>query len=360
MAFDFGKAARVLSHACPPATYLIIPPTRLMDRLQGGPLHKAHAASIQRYCTQQQRQDAAYMRRIRRDLWYSFIRYDCPFDEYFMFRFPQLSHQGRRAFVTDYEATRMFRRAVPDDVRDLFWNKWHTYQIFKDFYHRDAMLIDGDTTVEELAAFVQKHPKFIIKPCEDSFGRGVSVCDTATDGRTLEQILADLRDKNVMLEELIVQCGAMAKLHPASVNTVRCATFLKKDGQVDILFTFLRVGQKGSVVDNAGAGGFVASVDARTGIVQTPGITEGLHAQLIHPDTGEQIIGLRIPQWEDMIAFAKKLAQVYPQQFYGSWDLALTDRGWVMVEGNHAGQFVCPQFTTGRGIRPLASQYFDL
>ena len=33
------------------------------------------------------------------------------------------------------------------------------------------------------------------------------------------------------------------------------------------------------------------------------------------------------------------------------WDLAHTDNGWVIVEGNHFGQFVGPQSTRGCGIK---------
>ena len=357
MAVNAREIVRAIVKRCRPAAYLFIPAVKLMDTAQGGRMHREMEQNIRRYCTPQQQADKAYLRRLRRDMWRSFILYYCPFDEYFIFQFPRLSHLGRQEFVTDYEKGLVCEGVSSASVRDIFWDKWQTYEHFREYYGRDAMKIDADTAPDELAAFAAKHPQFIIKPREDCGGHGVSIFSAGD--KPLPQLLEELRDKNVMLEELIVQTEALSKLHPASVNTVRCATFLK-DGEAHILFTFFRTGRSGSVVDNAGAGGFVAFVDLETGIVSTPGVTETLETALVHPDTGEQIIGLKIPQWEEMKAFARQLSLLCPQQPYSSWDLALTDDGWVMVEGNAYGQFICPQFTTQRGMRRQLSQYFDL
>ena len=359
MLMDMGKFVRSITQKCRSAAWPIIPVLRLHDRLSGGALRTDMETNISLYCTEQQRRDRAFMRRTRRDMWYSFIVYDCPFQEYFMFRFPLLSHQGRKEFVTDFEKKRLCKTLSSKQVRDIFWNKWLTYERFRPYYRRDAMLIDGNTTLEQLSAFAQKHPRFIIKPCEDAGGHGISAYDTRTDGRTLAQLLEQLRGQNMMLEEPIVQSEALARPHPQSVNTIRCATFLK-DGQADILFTFYRTGRGGSVVDNGAAGGFVATVDVDTGIVDSPGVTETLFSALVHPDTGVPIIGLRVPRWEEMKAFAKELALVCPELPYNSWDLALTDDGWVMVEGNAYGQFIGPQYPAWRGIRAKLAPYFDL
>lgn len=356
---NIGRIVRRISRACPPLTYLFIPVVKAADRLQGGPLHGALTASIERYCSDGQKKNAAYLRRTRRDLWYSFIRYDCPFDEYFMFRFSQLSPAGRHAFVTDYENIRLVERITSPEVRAIFWNKWNTYQAFQPFYHRDAMLIDSSTTVDELAAFTQKHPRFMVKPCESSYGRGIRLVDMHdASAPSLPELLTQLQSERAMVEEVIVQCEEMAAFHPASVNTIRCATF-QKDGQAVVLFAFMRTGQGSSVVDNGGAGGLVAAVDIDTGIVYSPGTTEGLMSALVHPDTGKQILGFRVPRWEELKELVLRLALVVPQLQYGSWDLALTDDGWVMVEGNHGGQFLT-QYTARQGLRARLSQYFDL
>lgn len=42
----------------------------------------------------------------------------------------------------------------------------------------------------------------------------------------------------------------------------------------------------------------------------------------------------------DLVKIAKELALIVKGNRYSGWDLALTDKGWVMIEGNARGQFV--------------------
>lgn len=354
---DIGRIIRSICSNIHPAAYLFIPVIRIKDSFDGKRMHKAMARYIAIHCKETQMNDRSYMRRLKRDMWYSFILYNCAFDEYFMFHFPRLSHTARCEFVMEGEKVPLCHALAPESIREVFWNKWKTYELFKDFYKRDVIKVDTDSSIEEFLVFTEKHPKFIVKPFDESCGNGVYICDTTH--QSAETLFPSLRENNVVLEELIVQHESMAKLHPQSVNTVRCATFVK-DGTPHIMFMFLRIGQGNSIVDNGGAGGFVASIDVTTGIVETPGVTETCHTALIHPDTGVQIIGMNIPHWDELKKTALALAMVYPQQPYVSWDLALTEQGWIMVEGNSAGQFIGPQFTTQWGIRSLLSQYFDL
>ena len=53
-----------------------------------------------------------------------------------------------------------------------------------------------------------------------------------------------------------------------------------------------------------------------------------------------------------------KLVQVLPDQRYVGWDLALSKDGWVLVEGNSGGQFVGPQISLKKGIRPVIARTF--
>lgn len=356
---DIGRIIRSICRNFHPAAYLFIPVIRIKDSFDGKRMHKAMARYIAIHCKETQMNDRAYMRRLKRDMWYSFILYNCAFDEYFMFHFPRLSHQGRLEFVTEGEKVYLCQHLSAKHVQDVFKNKWNTYQLFKEFYKRDAIKVDRDTPFEEFSAFAAAHPKFIVKPYDESCGHGIFLYNPAADSRSLPELFFEFQRQPVVLEELITQSEELSRLHPASVNTIRCTTLLK-DSRVHILFTFLRIGRGNSLVDNGGAGGFVASIDPETGIVFTPGVTETGLSALVHPDTGAQIIGMKIPQWDALKETAEKLAKTYPEQPYVGWDLALTEQGWIMVEGNHAGQFIGPQFTTQRGIRSLLSQYFDL
>ena len=361
---DVRSAIRDRVHAIcrrhPACAHLFTPFLRLGDTVvQHGKLHRQMDASIARYCTPEQVADRAFLRRTRRDLWFSLLVYFCPFDFYFMYGFGRLSHAARCQFVSPAELRAITRKLTTPQTRNILQDKWNAYQRFREDYRRDALRIDGSTTAEALADFMKKHPRFLIKPVDGSCGRGVRFYSAGSGEESDGQLLETLRAQNVMLEEPIVQCQALAQLHPQSVNTVRCATF-SRGGEVHILFTFLRIGRGDAVVDNGGAGGYVALVDTDTGVVVTPGTSERLERANVHPDTGAQIIGFQIPRWEEMKAFAIRLSRSCPELPHIHWDLALTDSGWVIVEGNHGGGFVGPQLTTQRGLRRQLQPYFDL
>ena len=356
---DIGKLIRRITARCHPAAYLFIPVLRLKDRLEGGRMHVSMEKNIREFLSGRE-PDGASSRRLRRDMWYSFLLYHADFEEYFLFRFPRLSHEGRREFVTEAEKDELCLAMSPEEVWRVIWDKWSAYGLFRKYYARDAVKADAGASYDDFRAFIEKHPRFIAKPRLESCGRGVTIYDAAAPDFDAESVFAELCGVDVICEELIVQAEPLARLHPASVNTVRVATLVREDGSVEVLFTFLRMGRSGSIVDNGGAGGFVACVDKQTGVVVTPGVTERLYSTVCHPDTGVQILGLRIPRWEELLSLAREAALVYPAHPYISWDFALTDAGWVVVEANCQGQFVGPQFTTGRGIRRELAQYFPL
>ena len=45
----------------------------------------------------------------------------------------------------------------------------------------------------------------------------------------------------------------------------------------------------------------------------------------------------------------KECMMVIPSIHYVGWDLAHTENGWVIVEGNHTGQFVGQQMPLNKG-----------
>jgi len=357
---NIGTFIHRLCHGFRPAAYMFIPVLKIKDSVADHrTMHNDLDRQLALFLSEEQRRDTAYLRRLKRDAWYSFLVYRCPFDEYFLFHFESLSHRGRLAFVTDYEREEVCGRLLTPELYQLFANKYNTYVRFREFYRREAIKLDSDTDPAEFRRFSDAHPRCIVKPLEDSCGRGVFIYDRSADEKTPETLLDELRPNPYIAEEVIVQAEPLARLHPGSVNTVRCATFMTDAGP-EILFTFLRIGQGGSVVDNAGAGGLVASVDAESGVVETKARTEDGRAVLFHPDSGCQLIGMQVPRWDELRALGLKLAELIPEQKFISWDLALTDEGWVIVEGNCTGQFVCPQLTRLEGLRSRLHPYFGV
>jgi len=291
------------------------------------------------------------------DMVYSLHRFGCPFDEYFLFDFPHLNACGRDEFVTDKKCWDYSDRMNLEENRILFNDKKKTSEIFGSYYGREVMDIKSEADKDTFLSFAGRHRRFIVKPYDGSCGKGITVeeCANADEAKKLFDRL--LKRGRVVVEQLIRQAKEMASLHAGSVNTVRIPTVKTKD-EVIIFEAALRMGVGDSVVDNAGSGGIFAAVDVKTGVCKTVGVDEKGHSYVCHPDTGIVIPGFRIPRWEEAVRLAKELSHVVEKNNYCGWDLALTDEGWVMIEGNPRGQFAI-QYATKKGMKRELEEYIS-
>ena len=96
---------------------------------------------------------------------------------------------------------------------------------------------------------------------------------------------------------------------------------------------------KRQIVDNAGSGGIISNVDSNTGLIYTDGFDENGKSYKCHPDSGLNFKGWQIPLWKELIETVKSVHMAMSDHIYVGWDFALTDNGWVLIEGNW-GQFL--------------------
>lgn len=56
-----------------------------------------------------------------------------------------------------------------------------------------------------------------------------------------------------------------------------------------------------------------------------------------HPQTGRQLVGIRVPSWSEAVELVTRAARHLPGMRYQSWDVALGDRGPTILELNAGG-----------------------
>lgn len=293
------------------------------------------------------------------DMVYSLHRFGCMFDEYFLYHFPQLNVCGRESFITDKYRWDYYERMNRPENKELFNNKFKTYEIFKEFYKREVIEFRGSEDECLMQDFLSRHNRFIVKPIDSSGGKGVFVMD-ANEYDSRQSLLKELSNRTsgtLVIEELIMQASEMSQLHPESLNTIRVPT-LTCGEEVVLFHPYLRIGQGKSVVDNGASGGIICPIDAKTGICIGPGMDEKGTEYIIQPDTGAVIPGFQVPRWAEAISLLKVLVKYVPDNHYTGWDLALTNAGWIMVEANPRGQFGM-QFCTGKGVKAELEQYIS-
>ncbi len=274
--------------------------------------------------------------------------------EYVCYGFGSKTREERKSFVSDLERNMIIYRM--NDIRaiSLFADKGNAYELLKEFYGRECLAVEGKTDYQAFRAFAEKHPVLVKKPAVSEKGRAVELMDLSSGSgpdRSLFERL--IRDGKQILEEPIVQSREMAVFNASSVNTVRCATILTRQGP-EILFCGLTVGRAGSFVNNGGAGGILAGIDPETGILNTGGVDEYCFRYEAHPDSGVPFAGYRMPDWNGMLRACREASILAGKAgcHYAGWDMAHTEnRGWVIVEGNGGGQLIGAQIASRYGIR---------
>lgn len=286
-------------------------------------------------------------RSLRKDMLLSRYHYRVRYHEYFLFGFPDLNRRGRKRYIGQDELNSIYRN-LDKGTLPVFRNKDNTYSAFRKYYKRDLILILDSGDAEKFMSFLAARESCIIKPAHNCGGKGVSELKKEDFPSLIAAFDSIASMMPCIVEEKIVQSAEMARFHPKSVNTVRFNT-IYKDGHPIRFQAVLRIGRGCSIVDNASSGGLFAPIDIQSGIIRDCARSETGEEFCFHPDTGVKIIGEPIPRWQELCRMADELAGIVPEQKQVGWDLALTDKSWVLVEANcHP---VIQIFEYNRGMR---------
>lgn len=290
-----------------------------------------------------------YAKKIYNDIMFCRFIYGIAAREYFTFDFEKLSHKGRKTFVTRGNKYDFYRQFNNVNYTNFFNLKTETIRKFGKFYKRDVLCMYDENDFEAFEQFVQRNTKFIYKPANDYGGHGIEIYDSSQYESVRDLFDIIIYNGFCVVEELIVQAHEIAQFHPQSVNTMRVVAFLTPQGNTEIQWCFLRMGMGGNHTDNMSSGGLAALVDPETGIIYTSGRDWLGYTHIAHPDTGVQLVGFQIPEWDNLLKMVDELAHVLPEVRLVGWDLAYTDKGWVFVEGNARPQCVSVQITEHNG-----------
>ena len=127
----------------------------------------------------------------------------------------------------------------------------------------------------------------------------------------------------------------MDVLNPNAINTYRIVT-VNKNGNTYLLSGILRVGtSKTGNVDNWAAGGLAIGVQKNGYLKEYGFFKPGFGLKInTHPDTNIKFAEFLAPQYKEAVELALKAHKF----FYGiraiGWDIAISDKGPVFIEGN--------------------------
>lgn len=296
---------------------------------------------------------------IKKDMLYWYLAYGYSIGEYLCYEFVNKSIEERRLFYSDRESVCLAYDLNDIDAMKLFLDKMKTYNKFEKYFHRKAIAISESKDFEQFKNFIKLYRKFFKKNVFESCGRSIELINVDEDTRTeIELFKYLISEGKVILEERVIQSAEMNIFNPTSVNTVRCITVNIK-GEINVPYCFMKTGRNGAVIDNGAAGGILVGVDSCTGVLGTQGVDEFNRRYEMHPDSNIVFKGYQLPKWDEMIGICKEMALSIPQVRLIGWDMAYTEGGWVLIEGNAMTEVIGPQSTWLRGIRNDIIKFYN-
>lgn len=267
-------------------------------------------------------------------------RTGCRLDEYLNYRFWELDEETQNNWVVvkfSKKATKTFN--TDRDFINLLMNKAKTNEYLKDYIGR-GYCINRDITREEFKEIFKDCDKVFYKPMKSHWGLGAQAF--VVNDETIDSVYDEtMALPEGVVEEFVVQHDEMNRLSPTAVNTVRIVTIsskdkpVKKDGKkADIVYAMIKMGGATGCVDNLHGGGLGAAVDLETGEIITPAISDFVVPHIYHPVTGTKIPGFKIPLFQEVKELAMRTIDELGLEGYLGWDIAVTNKGPVIIEIN--------------------------
>jgi hypothetical protein len=239
----------------------------------------------------------------------------------------------------------IFSSTVPD-IHPVIFRAWDDFR---------EWLISGQTDL-------------FIKPLHGLCGQGVLSLGERLDADTPTWRRLPSRDQITLPEiehhflhghyrHYIIQ----ARLEPSTqlavysknvLQTLRILTI--RDGKkVHVVAATLKIAGGKSPVDNLLIGrNLIAPIDLDTGVLGRAVYLENDQPIRVerHPVTNQRIEGVPLQHWQESLETVHRAASLFPCFKSIGWDVALTDRGPVIVEPNYHADMVLIQLAHDRGL----------
>ena len=160
-------------------------------------------------------------------------------------------------------------------------------------------------------------------------GRGVQKIrmDEQTDPHlTLDQLL---KPEDLIFQEVLSQSDFMASFNPDSVNTFRLLT-LNINEHCTVLSSFVRMGAKGSYVDNLCSGGGALVGISQDGKLSDFGIRKN-YSKCYETPTGLPFKGMQVPDWDYITKAVIGFHKHIPYANLIGWDITINKNGVPIV-----------------------------
>ena len=276
------------------------------------------------------------------DMLWSVPRYGARPIDYVRFEYYKKRGKERSRYLTLYKYFGLVRKLKKENERNIregkgkliSGDKREEYELYHKFISRKWIYADKTTDKEEIRDFITKYKNVIAKPNNGEQGHGIL---KITDNDSLDSLLESIKKTPFILEETLVNHPELEKINLDSLNTVRIFTLIDRNGKLKVLTAIMRVGRKGSHVDNWGSGGVAYEIEPTLGIITRAGVDKTNKKHIIHPGSDIIMVGFKIPLFKELLQMVEEMAFIAPQHRFVGWDIAITPKGLELIEMNCPG-----------------------
>ena len=261
-------------------------------------------------------------------------RHVYPF-EYHQLGFDSIPRKLRDTYVTTHRMEEVNRVLNDKASENLLTNKFYAGTVLAPYYKRPCIQ-NRNLTLADFKAFAEGQKKFIYKPIDGYGGEGHRVY--RMDGsRSTEEIYEEiLSAPRGVLEGWIVQHEALNALYAGAVHTIRLHTLHDGSGEnIEVFGGNISIAFDGELANTHYSATICAQVDDETGILVTDGLQRDTDTIMeTIPTTGVRLKGYQLPDWQETLELVRQAAAAIPEIRFIGWDVAFSEDGPVICEGN--------------------------
>lgn len=280
------------------------------------------------------------------DTVYCVFRYGLGLTDYLNFKIYDRNKKERNEYVGIRRENKFYEKVSPSKYKTRYTVKPRFLKEFKEYTKRDFIVPD-ENNYKEFLEFLDKHPVFMSKPYDGLGGADVKK-EYSKDINDKKAYFDHAIENRIFLEELVVQHHDLNVLCDKSVNTMRIITF-NDHGKPRIIWLALRVGNGINSIDNFHAKGMGVNIDINTGKLIGNAIDKDLNEYTEHPTSHVKFDGFQIPCFEEAKELVLKASLESDKILVVGWDVAISEDGPIIIEGNRRPGFDIVQVLSDRG-----------
>lgn len=285
----------------------------------------------------------------------TFLKTGCGYSDYLNYELYNKTFKEIDEYVTIKHQDKFYEIVSPAKYKTFFTIKPNFLNNFKDYINRSFF---AGGTIEELKAFLDKNEEFMVKPYDGLGGKGVYK-EYRKNIKNVNDFYNYLNENHLFIEEYIKQNKEVNRLCKESVNTIRIMTF-SYNGKSEIVYAAMRIGNGINNVDNFHQGGMGCKIDLEKGILIGDAIDKDLNHYEVHPKSKVKFDGFVLPNWEKAKKLVLDASLVNNNIHMVGWDVALTDEGATLIEGNRRPGFDLIQVLSKRGRKDIMRHCLDI